>query len=402
MSGRSSVLSGPPADEVASGGELAHVKHREALRGGEQRVAAPVRERGDALADTAQVDHVGCEPPDETDDRAIGIEVVPPDAHVREDGQERPRDRVELFPRQLVERQPLAEEARRGETSPHRAEHLARVEAARSGVPRDKEIGDDDVVAIGARGEPAASIVDDEVDVRAAKQRRVPGAEVGVRGGGDLGNELDDRRALDAERGRRARADARRHAHEHDPVRRRVEEKRNESLPALVRRRGTAAEHVVVVEAELQVVPGVDDRDDPARALGGRAQRLARGEMGERRAHRIEEHGEEKRGVPDGAKAGGRDDVGEDDVRGRGEQESAAETEPRSTTKPAPIAPTTAPNPFAAPSSPSGRAAPPGAAEHRPERWQHGARGHGGGTAVVAASTTMRTTYSPSPLSIPT
>src|SRR5439155_1571916 len=97
-------VEGPVRDELAGGREVAKGQHREPLWGREQRVAAPRGEGPEPLADTVEVDRARGEPADEPDHRPIGVEVVPPQAHLGEHGEKRPRDRVELLVRQLVER----------------------------------------------------------------------------------------------------------------------------------------------------------------------------------------------------------------------------------------------------------------------------------------------------------
>ena len=324
-------VEGPARDELAAGREVAEVEHDEPLWGREQRVVAPLGERCEPLADAAQVERARGEPPDQPDHRPVGVEVVPPETHLGEHDEEGARDRIELLVRQLVERQPLAEDAAGREPARDGLEHLARVEAARPRVPGDEEVRDDDVVPVGARGEPAAPVTDHELYVGAPEERRVPGAEVGARRRCDLGDDLDHRRPLHAERRARARGDAGRHADERDSLRRRMQQEREETLPTLVGRGGAAAEHVVVVEAQLEVVAGVDHRHDARRALGERAEGLAGCEVCEGGPHRVEGHQSQQRGVAERAepRTRRRDQVGEDDVRDRGEEKPRPETDRR-------------------------------------------------------------------------
>src|SRR5439155_441029 len=81
-------VEGPIRDEHAGGGEVAEVQHREPLWGREQRVAAPLGEGCEALADAAQVEHARGESPDQPDHRPVGVEVVPPETHLGEHGEE--------------------------------------------------------------------------------------------------------------------------------------------------------------------------------------------------------------------------------------------------------------------------------------------------------------------------
>ena len=97
-----------------------------------------------------------------------------------------------------------------------------------------------------------------------------------------------------------------------------------EPLAPLVSLRGAAAEHVVVVEPELEIVAGVDDGDDSRRALRARAQRLARSEVRERRAQRIERDDREQRERSQSGRGAGRgtgDGVGQSHVGDGREQE---------------------------------------------------------------------------------
>ncbi len=108
-----------------------------------------------------------------------------------------------------------------------------------------------------------------------------------------------------------------------------MEKQRDQALAPLAMLRCAAAEDVVVVEAELEVVARVDDGDDSRRALQSRAQRLARSEVRERRAQRIERGDGEQREV---AKRTGRDPgtgrcVGQSHVGDGREQEEGSHSE---------------------------------------------------------------------------
>ena len=167
-------------------------------------------------------------------------------------------------------------------------------------MPGDEEVGDDDVESRRGRGEEAPSVVDHEPHVGAVEEPRIPRSEVGPSHGRDLGHHLDDRRVRRVQGGRRARADSGRHADEGDTLRSRMQQQRHEALPPFVHVGGASPEHVVVVEAELEVLPRVDHRDNPRRALRNRAERFAWVQMRERRAQRIEEDDRQERGVGDG------------------------------------------------------------------------------------------------------
>ena len=253
---------------------------------------------------------------------------------MREDGEERARDDVELLARQLVERQPLAEEPAGREAARDGLVHLARVEAAGAGVPGDEEVGDDDVEASVARRQIAAAVVDHEVHVgprRAGRRSR--------------------RRSARAPPSR-PRARARRPScpstpsagpalavmpvarpTKSDAPRVGMEQQRQEAETALVGRRRAAAEHVVVVEPQLQIVADVDDADDAGRPLVQGAQASRAGpEVDERRAQRIGDDGGRARSRATSGRtrhAAGRDHVGGDDVADDGEQHAAADADRR-------------------------------------------------------------------------
>ena len=236
--------------------------------------------------------------------------------------QERARDERELLARELVERQPLAEEAAGREVRRGGFVHLARVEAAGAGVPRDEQIGDDHVEALVGGGQVAPPVVDDDADVAALEHAAVPGAEVRARCGGHLGHQLDNRGLVEPERRAGAGADAGGQADEQRPVRIGMQQQRHQPEAALVGCGRAAAEHVEVVEAELQVVRRLDHADDAARALGDGAQGFAAAQVHQRRAQRIGQGDEQQRRIRERAPAAAArgDDIGEDDV-GQGDAE---------------------------------------------------------------------------------
>ena len=141
------------------------------------------------------------------------------------------------------------------------------------------------------------SVVDHEANAAGIEHVPVPGSEVGGGHRRDLRHHLDQGRVGDAERRCGAGADPRRHADERHAARRRVKEQRDQSLAALAPLRGAATEDVVVVEAELEVVAGVDDRDDPRCAFESGTKRLAGGEVHQRRTQRIEDGDGQERDV---------------------------------------------------------------------------------------------------------
>src|SRR6266850_1244608 len=94
----------------------------------------------ETLAQTREVDRPRGELPYQADDGTIRVEISPPETRLRENGEERAHNRVELFARELVERQPLAEHPARRQAPRHGLVHLTGVEVPGAGMPRDKEV----------------------------------------------------------------------------------------------------------------------------------------------------------------------------------------------------------------------------------------------------------------------
>ena len=184
-----------------------------------------------------------------------------------------------------------------------------------------------------------------------------------------------------------------------------MEQQRHEPEPSLRRRRRAAAEHVVVVEPQLEVVVGVDDGDDAGRSLRDRraASRRAPARPADRDAGRAARPRRAHRRRPAGA--------------------ARAQAPPR------PPGPRTRPPRRRGPATRRSRAAPrtlravrrrcrptcwpPRARRGRPPRRSprppaaHSAGStrpdaSAAGPRVAAASATMRTTYSPRSVRIPT
>src|SRR5439155_12991460 len=153
------------------------------------------------------------------DDRAIRVEVSSPEARLGESGAERAYDNVELFTRELVERQPLAEHPAWCQALRHRVVHLARIEIPSAGMPWDKEIGHDDVKAVATGGQIAAAIVEHEAHVRPCVQLPVPWGKMRACRLCHLGHEFNDSGLRHAERGSGARRDTRSEPDERDTAR---------------------------------------------------------------------------------------------------------------------------------------------------------------------------------------
>src|SRR4029450_2085405 len=117
--------------------------------------AAPRGKTEETLAQTRQVDGLRHELPHQADNGTSRVEIPSPDSRLRENGEKRAYDRVKLFARELIERQPLAEHPARRQAPCHGLVHLPGVEVPGAGMPRDKEVRHDDIKAVAVGSEVA-------------------------------------------------------------------------------------------------------------------------------------------------------------------------------------------------------------------------------------------------------
>jgi hypothetical protein len=96
---------------------------------------------------------------DQSYDRTVRVEIVSPEACVRERCEKGAYDDLELFACELVEWQPLAKKPPRSEATGDGLEHLAGIQIPSSGMPGDEEIGYDDIEGLTASGEVTAAVV---------------------------------------------------------------------------------------------------------------------------------------------------------------------------------------------------------------------------------------------------
>src|SRR5215510_14465347 len=132
----------------------------------------------ETLAQTREVDGPRGELTHQSDDGPVRVKISAPETRLRENGEERTHDRVELFACELVERQPLAKQPLRGQAPCHGVVHLARIEVPGTGVPRDKAVRNDDIKAVAAGCEIATAVVEHEAHVGAFEQLPVPGRKI--------------------------------------------------------------------------------------------------------------------------------------------------------------------------------------------------------------------------------
>ena len=140
MSGRSSVLRGAETKRSATVGGC---QRRASIDREELRKAGPCSSRGaEARAgESVRGQRSRCELTDQSDDRELRIEIVTPEAHLREDSEKCAHDDVEFLACQLIERQPLAEDSTRRETARRGLVHLSRVQVSSPRIPGDEQVG---------------------------------------------------------------------------------------------------------------------------------------------------------------------------------------------------------------------------------------------------------------------
>src|SRR5207249_6701194 len=160
--------------EVSDRRQVPSVEHEETPGCDKERIVAPRGEIEEALAQARDVNGPWSELTHQSDDRAVRVEIAAPEARLGENAEERAHDNVELYTRELVERQPLAEHPARRQVPRYGVIHLARIEVPRAGMPRNKQVGHDDIKTVAAGGEVAAAIVEHEVHVRPCQQLPVP------------------------------------------------------------------------------------------------------------------------------------------------------------------------------------------------------------------------------------
>src|SRR5437899_9540848 len=132
----------------------------------------------ETLAQTRQVDGPWGALTYQANDGTVWVEIPAPETRLRENGEERAHDRVELGARELVERQPLAEHPTRRQAPRHAVVHFACIEVPGTGMPRDKEVRHDDIEAVAAGGEVAAAVIKHEAHVCSFEQLCVPGRKI--------------------------------------------------------------------------------------------------------------------------------------------------------------------------------------------------------------------------------
>ena len=119
-----------------------------------------------SLANACEVKWPWFELTDQPDHRELRIEIVTPEAHLREDCKKGAHDNVELLASQLIKRQPLAEESIWREAAGCAFIHLARVQVSSPGVPGDEQVGYDHIETVIVGREIATTVVNHKVDIR--------------------------------------------------------------------------------------------------------------------------------------------------------------------------------------------------------------------------------------------
>src|SRR4029450_4412970 len=139
--------------------------------------------------------------------------------------------RGELGLAELIEREPLTEEAARREMIADRREVLARVERSGAGLPRYEEVRDDRIEALAREPQEVARVVEHDARARIAIDAavRVPEPALGRRR--DARHQLDQEERIDRMRERAARADAGRRAGVRDAPGVRREHERQMTTP---------------------------------------------------------------------------------------------------------------------------------------------------------------------------
>ena len=198
-------------------------------------------------------------------------------------------------------------------------------------MPGNEQVGDDHVEALVGGGQEAPTVADDQTHVAPLEQPAVPGAEMRPRRVGDFRHQLDHRGLVEVQRRPAAGADAGRQPDEQRAMRVRMQQQRHQPEAPFVADRGAPAQHVEVVEAQLQIVRHFDHGDRAAGAFGRAAQRLTRPQIDERCAERVCDHHKQHRRVaerPPAPQVRG-SDVGEDDVGQCNDQQRSAHAEVR-------------------------------------------------------------------------
>ena len=187
---------------------------------------------------------------------------------IREHVEEGRSDHRHLLGRELIERQPLTEDAAGREVCARRLEVLARVERAGAGLPGHEQVRHDHVEVLGRRAQEVPCVVEHQLAARVAVGAAVLGGEVVARRGGDARHDLHQRELLDArvhERG--SGAAARGGAEERDAPWRGMQQQREMPLSLLMHGVGAAAERIVVVELDPALAPAFEHGDQTRRAL---------------------------------------------------------------------------------------------------------------------------------------
>src|SRR5438309_1493549 len=131
-----------------------------------------------AFVNPRQVERLWRQLTDQPDDRKLGIEIIAPEAHLREDGKKRAHDDVEFFACQLIERQPLAKKSIWREPASRGFIHLARIQIPSPRIPGNEQVGDNYVETVSAGCEISAAVLKHETHICALEQICVPGGEM--------------------------------------------------------------------------------------------------------------------------------------------------------------------------------------------------------------------------------
>ena len=123
-----------------------------------------------AFVNPRQVERLWRQLTDQPDDRKLGIEIIPPEAHLREDGKKRAHDDVEFFACQLIERQPLAKKSIWREPASRGFIHLARIQIPSPRIPGNEQVGDNYVETVLAGCEISAAYTEEVANVLIAKE----------------------------------------------------------------------------------------------------------------------------------------------------------------------------------------------------------------------------------------
>ncbi len=203
--------------------------------------------------------------------------VAAPDRRPREDVEEGAHDDGELGLRELVERQPLAEEPVGGQSAPHGAEVLAGVEGRFSGPPRHEKIAHHDVEASRRSGQQVvASVVGHDLHPRVRHYAGVQLGEGVARRAHHVGDDLQGHDAGHGMGESGACRDSGSQPHERDAAGRGMQEQRKVPLPPLLLGCRGAAQDVGVVDGDPSVVGVFENRRRPVAVFVHRSQPLSR------------------------------------------------------------------------------------------------------------------------------